>query len=440
MKECNNPVDAGYNAILADIRDNGRVKQERNAVCHSVFGATLRSNCKDGFPLVTGKFTAFKPILTEWLGMLNGNTSVAGLGKVWGQWGLKEDHTVARYTSRDEYIDMVIETMAFTVEEATEIAEKAIETGVLTLNTYNTETKELQEISEQLQPEVVEAGVDRLVTEIMKHQASVVINERVLNSNVDVTVQNEVSIAIVAIANGLDIDEEVNDYRELTRHGDDTVVITDEDIDAYLSDRYDNGIIRSTVVHEEGYLGPVYGAVWRGLVDGVDQILQLEKDIKAGGNRRMLIDGWVPTLLPDPTLSHKENILNGKQVLPPCHVTYVFDLYDGEISVEMLQRSGDMLIGIPFNHGHLGLWLESLAAVHGLTALQIKHDITNAHVYSDQLDVITLDEYLERDTFELPEIKINIREGVTSITELVADDFEVVGYQHAGKIDLPVTS
>lgn len=75
-----------------------------------------------------------------------------------------------------------------------------------------------------------------------------------------------------------------------------------------------------------GALGPVYGQMFRAwpVKEGitVDQIAELDENLaKAPMSRRHVISLWNPALLPDESKSHVDNLADGKQVLPPCHMS-----------------------------------------------------------------------------------------------------------------------
>ena len=103
---------------------------------------------------------------------------------------------------------------------------------------------------------------------------------------------------------------------------------------------------------ESGELGPVYGAQWRSwqAADGrvIDQISQLISDIKrTPDSRRLIVSAWNPALLPDTSVSPKENAAQGKQALPPCHTLFQFYVNDGKLSCQLYQRSADIFLLLP---------------------------------------------------------------------------------------------
>lgn len=76
-----------------------------------------------------------------------------------------------------------------------------------------------------------------------------------------------------------------------------------------------------------GDLGPVYGemmANWPTSKGGtINQLDELIDGIRENPfSRRHIVSMWNPEFLPNEKESHSENILNGKQVLPPCHMSF----------------------------------------------------------------------------------------------------------------------
>ena len=66
-----------YIDLLKDIKENGKIKQDRTGTgTVSVFGRQLRFNLGDGFPLLTTKKMAWKPMLVELLWFLKGRTDL----------------------------------------------------------------------------------------------------------------------------------------------------------------------------------------------------------------------------------------------------------------------------------------------------------------------------------------------------------------------------
>lgn len=86
-----------------------------------------------------------------------------------------------------------------------------------------------------------------------------------------------------------------------------------------------------------GELGPVYGVQWRNWPnpDGTtfDQLQYAFDTLKNDPNsRRVVVDCWNPSFLPDPKISPRENAAKGNMALTPCHFNFGF--YTWELSPE----------------------------------------------------------------------------------------------------------
>ncbi|WP_194757003.1 thymidylate synthase [Aliidiomarina indica] len=202
----------------------------------------------------------------------------------------------------------------------------------------------------------------------------------------------------------------------------------------------DNGVsIWDGWATDEGDLGPVYGAMWRNwpTPDGgsLDQISDLIEQIKNNpDSRRLLISAWNPALLPDTSMSPKENAAAGKQALPPCHTLFQFYVADGKLSCQLYQRSADIFLGVPFNIASYALFTMMIAQVCDLQLGEFIHTLGDAHLYSNHIEQAQLQ--LSRDPLPLPTMKLN--PNVNDIFAFTYDDFELVGYEAHPHIKAPV--
>lgn len=72
-----NKLDKRYQNLMLDILNFGVVKEDRTGVgTKSIFGATIRHNMADGFPLLTSKKMHWPSIVTELLWFLRGDTNI----------------------------------------------------------------------------------------------------------------------------------------------------------------------------------------------------------------------------------------------------------------------------------------------------------------------------------------------------------------------------
>ena len=175
---------------------------------------------------------------------------------------------------------------------------------------------------------------------------------------------------------------------------------------------------------EEGDLGPVYGFQWRHFGaeytdmhadytgKGVDQLKAcVETIIRNPEDRRIIFSAWNPADL-------------DKMALPPCHMFCQFYVANGELSLQMYQRSADMGLGVPFNIASYSLLLVMMAQVCGLQPGEFVHTIGDAHIYLNHLDA--LKEQVKRRPRAFPKIEINSE--INDIDAFKFSDFKIVGY------------
>jgi thymidylate synthase len=164
-----------------------------------------------------------------------------------------------------------------------------------------------------------------------------------------------------------------------------------------------------------GDLGPVYGVQWRNF-NGVDQIKQLEQELKTNPfSRRLILNAWNPPLI-------------DQMALPPCHMMAQFYV-DGDgktLSLQLYQRSADIFLGVPFNIASYSLLLHMFAKVCGFEVGDFVHTIGDAHIYLDHVDQINTQ--LTREPLPLPKLKI-LRD-VESILDFKYEDFVIEDYEH----------
>ncbi|MDP5143217.1 thymidylate synthase [Rheinheimera baltica] len=202
----------------------------------------------------------------------------------------------------------------------------------------------------------------------------------------------------------------------------------------------DNGVsIWDEWATESGELGPVYGAQWRSwqAADGtvIDQISQLINDIKrTPDSRRLIVSAWNPAVLPDTSISPRQNAQLGKQALPPCHTLFQFYVIDGKLSCQLYQRSADIFLGVPFNIASYALLTLMVAQVCDLQPGDFVHTFGDAHLYLNHLEQVNTQ--LAREPYPMPTMQLN--PDVKDIFAFTIDDFTLHGYQAHPHIKAPV--
>ncbi|MGY0217098.1 thymidylate synthase [Endozoicomonadaceae bacterium StTr2] len=206
---------------------------------------------------------------------------------------------------------------------------------------------------------------------------------------------------------------------------------------AYLKE---NGVsIWDEWATDDGDLGPVYGKQWRSWEgangETVDQIADLVAEIKKNpDSRRLVISAWNPAVLPDVSVSPKENAAQGKQALPPCHCLFQFYVLNGKLSCQLYQRSADIFLGVPFNIASYALLTMMIAQVCDLEPGEFVHTFGDAHLYSNHMDQV--DEQLSREPLPSPVMQLNPE--VNDLFDFRFDDFTLQNYQFHPHIKAPV--
>jgi thymidylate synthase len=180
---------------------------------------------------------------------------------------------------------------------------------------------------------------------------------------------------------------------------------------------------------EKGELGPIYGAQWRGwqAPDGrrIDQISQVVEQIRKNPNsRRHIVTAWNPAVLPDESISPKENVGKSRAALASCHTLFQFYVADGRLSCLLYQRSADCPVGVVFNIAQYALLTHMMAQQCDLDPGDFVWTGGDCHIYLNQTDGVH--EQLTRKPRTLP--KLIFKRKPESILDYRFDDFEIADY------------
>lgn len=168
---------------------------------------------------------------------------------------------------------------------------------------------------------------------------------------------------------------------------------------------------------EDGELGPIYGKQWRrwegpnGKV--VDQIQRAVDTIRKNPtSRRILVIAYNPADIPE--------------VAPPaCHTLFQFYVSGENLSLQLYQRSADLMLGVPFNIASYALFLMMMAQVTGLKPYEFVHTFGDVHIYSNHLEGAR--EQIKRMPKKLPQMKINPE--VKDLFSFKYEDFKLENYE-----------
>ena len=175
-----------------------------------------------------------------------------------------------------------------------------------------------------------------------------------------------------------------------------------------------------------GELGPIYGSQWRNWgkessYKEIDQLVDLIESLKLNPDgRRHLVSAWNASELEQMTL-------------PPCHYSFQCYVADGKLSLMWNQRSADLFLGVPFNISSYGLLLLLLCKETGYEPGELIGSFGDVHLYKNHLEQAK--EQLTRDSFTLPEIKIDYN-------NILKGDFnvELVDYKAHPTIKAPLSN
>jgi thymidylate synthase len=191
-----------------------------------------------------------------------------------------------------------------------------------------------------------------------------------------------------------------------------------------------------------GNLDTAYGRYWRRFphperdaaghwhVREVDQIQYILDTLrKEPTSRRLVVSAWEPG-----------NATTSK--LPPCHYSFVFNVQDNRLNCHLMQRSGDIALGIPFNLACYATLTQMIAQEVGLEVGWFGHTIVDAHIYTaapgsgkEEYDHVPgLREQLSREPRPLPKLVI----AKKPFHELKFEDFKIEGYHPHPRIKFKV--
>ena len=141
---------------------------------------------------------------------------------------------------------------------------------------------------------------------------------------------------------------------------------------------------------EDGDLGPIYGYQWRhwrrpvffqrfhdgnGWVDdhwGVEEVDQLENLLEGirerPGSRYHILNAYNPGEI-------------GDMAIGPCPFWHQFTVYGDQLDLFMVQRSCDILLGVPYNDAQEAALLHMIAQETGLIPRRFVHSLGNVHAY-----------------------------------------------------------
>ncbi len=129
-----------------------------------------------------------------------------------------------------------------------------------------------------------------------------------------------------------------------------------------------------------GENGPIYGRQWRkwkyydektGERKELDQLGRVIENMKKNPiGKKHLVSAWNPVDVPNMSL-------------PPCHVLYQMTANEqGELELQLYQRSCDQFLGVPFNIASYAMLTQIIAQELNLTPKTFIHTFGDSHFYT----------------------------------------------------------
>lgn len=129
-----------------------------------------------------------------------------------------------------------------------------------------------------------------------------------------------------------------------------------------------------------GSAGPIYGQQWRrweyfdkkqNKIIEIDQLRNMIEGLKKKPTgKKHIVSAWQPGDVP-------------YMSLPPCHVLYqATGNENGELELQLYQRSCDQFLGVPFNKASYSLLTQIIAQETGMTPKTFVHTFGDSHFYA----------------------------------------------------------
>lgn len=161
-----------------------------------------------------------------------------------------------------------------------------------------------------------------------------------------------------------------------------------------------------------------YGNAWQDFL-GINQLQKIVRQLQyEPQSRRHLIIGWNPANLEDLSL-------------PCCHYAYQWNVSaDGYLDMLWIQRSADVMIGLPSDIIAGAAWNILMAHTVGLVPRYVTFQLGSTHIYADHLPLV--DEFLKCHSYSPPTWHLN---SETDVFTFKPEDLTLSNYQHGPSIN-----
>ncbi len=167
-----------------------------------------------------------------------------------------------------------------------------------------------------------------------------------------------------------------------------------------------------------------------------DQFAALIESIKLNPfDRRHHINPWIPY-----NVLRSEQNPDSNVTIAPCHGWIDVTILEDGLHLEMMQRSGDVPVGVPSNMIQYAALTIFIAHLVGYEAVEYIHHIRNAHAYSNQHELTW--QMLDREPLPFGTLVLNEKGlAATDIHEFRSELFELTDYApHPAIKGIPVST
>jgi thymidylate synthase len=396
-------IDIEYHELLRNILENGTEKGDRTGTgTISIFDAKIKHNMADGLPMLTTKKVFSKGVITELLWFLSGSTSIKPLvdqgNNIWvGDSYKKYVNNGPTYKFHDELMKWYERHL--TKEEFIE--------KIKTNDGFAKRWGELGPVYGKQWVSWKSGEHRRRYSEMTPHQQSNFDIKEIENNHFDTTYP--VEFTINQIQNAIDILKNNPESRRII-------------VSAWNVAEIDQAVLPPCHWAFELYTEELTRKERFDILHKEAGFTKIPWDRMAYPNHE-----WLDSVETITGYDHNFNEYEGKTINVPRR----------RLSLKWHQRSVDTPLGLSFNILSYSLLLVMMAQQVNMVPHMLVGDLTNVHIYKNQLDGVN--EQLSRDTstYNAPKLILNKAEDIFSYK---LEDFKIEGYESYPTIKMPLSN
>lgn len=452
-------ADEVYLSLLKQILKDGQSKTDRTGVgTKAIFGAQLRFNLQDGFPLLTTKKVHFKSVLHELLWFLKGMGNIQYLKdnrvSIWDEWADDKGNLGPVYGvqwRKWTSVDLIEPNIGTPIHVDSQYPPTVVGVGYLGNYENNYIAKLLRQTWQNMLDRCYNKnhigyhlyGGQGVFVDHRWHSFENFIKDAsnlenwflkkefpdLYSLDKDIKASNFYSpeTCIWSSSEEQSINNKRSMFFEAIDPNGNKVIGFGASSFARSYGLSDTGICDCLSGKYKSHKGWKFKKLDKfGLVPVIrifDQIRWIIAEIKNNpDSRRLCVSAWNVRDLPF-------------MKLQPCHVMFQFFVNDNKLSCHMYQRSVDTFLGLPFNIASYSLLTHIIAQVCNLEVGEFVWSGGDVHIYNNHFEQVN--EQLSRVPYDnLPTLSIN--KEIKDIDDFVYDDFELKNYEAHPAIKAPI--